>query len=194
MLIAAKSSSKGEPGKPKPDSTKKVHVPKSVIQNFLVACDDNSKQGIETLGMLCGKDTNSCLKITHVIIPKQTGTRNTCTPYDNEEERTKFQLENDLVTIGWIHTHPTHDCFLSSIDVHSQFAHQKTLVEAVAVVCSLRKNVTKIYRLTDDGMNIIKDCKLEDFHEHNTDTALYATAKHVVLKDYLATVVDLRYD
>ena len=68
------------------------------------------------------------------------------------------------------------------------------LVEAVAVVCSLRKSVTKLYRLIGDGMNILENCKLRDFHEHRTDTALYKTAKHAFLDDYVATVIDVRYD
>jgi STAM-binding protein len=33
-------------------------------------------------------------------------------------------------------THPTQTAFLSSVDMHTHFAYQKMLPEAVAIVCS----------------------------------------------------------
>ena len=29
-----------------------------------------------------------------------------------------------LFPVGWIHTHPAFDCFLSSVDMHNQFGYQ----------------------------------------------------------------------
>ncbi len=38
----------------------------------------------------------------------------------NEEEIFEAQFERELYPLGWIHTHPTQTCFLSSVDVHTQ--------------------------------------------------------------------------
>lgn len=29
-----------------------------------------------------------------------------------------------LFPVGWIHTHPAFDCFLSSVDIHNQYGYQ----------------------------------------------------------------------
>ena len=38
----------------------------------------------------------------------------------NEEEVFEVQFSQELYPMGWIHTHPTQTCFLSSVDVHTQ--------------------------------------------------------------------------
>ncbi|KAH9634525.1 hypothetical protein HF086_016613 [Spodoptera exigua] len=43
------------------------------------------------------------LKITHVIVPKQTGTPDSCST-NNEEEIFHYQDQQNLITLGWIHT------------------------------------------------------------------------------------------
>lgn len=40
------------------------------------------------------------------------------------------------MTIGWIHTHPQFDIFLSSVDLHNQLGYQQQLSEALAIVYS----------------------------------------------------------
>ena len=40
--------------------------------------------------------------ITHLVIPKQTATSDSCTT-TNEEEMFDIQDKYDLVTLGWIH-------------------------------------------------------------------------------------------
>src|SRR5690348_7076016 len=52
----------------------------------------------------------------------------------NEEEVFEYQEKHSLLTFGWIHTHPNHDCFLSSVDMHTHCSYQFLLKEAVAVV------------------------------------------------------------
>jgi STAM-binding protein len=37
-----------------------------------------------------------------------------------EEEIFEAQMSRDLYPLGWIHTHPSQTCFLSSVDVHTQ--------------------------------------------------------------------------
>ena len=35
-----------------------------------------------------------------------------------------MQDKRSLYPLGWIHTHPTQTCFLSSVDVHTQCGYQ----------------------------------------------------------------------
>ena len=45
-------------------------------------------------------------------------------------------MEHNVITLGWIHTHPQFDLFLSSVDLHNQLGYQLQLPEAVAIVYS----------------------------------------------------------
>lgn len=54
----------------------------------------------------------------------------------NEEEIFEAQDSRSLYPLGWIHTHPTQTCFLSSVDVHTQCGYQvckHCCVESVAL-------------------------------------------------------------
>ena len=44
----------------------------------------------------------------------------------------------DIIMVGWIHTHPAYDVFLSSVDMHNQYEYQKMLKEFIAIVCSIK--------------------------------------------------------
>lgn len=59
----------------------------------------------------------------------------------NEEEIFDVQDKRSLYPLGWIHTHPTQTCFLSSVDVHTQCGYQVlhlpwALLPALAMVQS----------------------------------------------------------
>lgn len=45
----------------------------------------------------------------------------------NEEEIFDVQDKRSLYPLGWIHTHPTQTCFLSSVDVHTQCGYQVSM-------------------------------------------------------------------
>ena len=71
--------------------------------------------------------------MTHVVLPKQTGTADSCTT-SNEEELMKVLEDYDVITLGWIHTHPSQSAFLSSVDLHTHFGYQSMMPEAIAIV------------------------------------------------------------
>ena len=73
--------------------------------------------------------------MTTLVIPKQTGTSDMCST-ENEEELFEYQDAHDLLTFGWIHTHPSQSCFLSSVDLHTHCSYQLMLPEAIAIVCA----------------------------------------------------------
>jgi STAM-binding protein len=74
-----------------------------------------------------------------LIIPKQNGTSDTCDTV-GEEDVVAYQIEHDLISLGWVHTHPTQECFLSSVDVHTHYGYQAMLKEAIAVVLAPKFN------------------------------------------------------
>ncbi|KAG2192298.1 hypothetical protein INT47_008235 [Mucor saturninus] len=183
------STERGEP-------LRKLLLPKRLHARFVGIADRNTRNKIETCGILAGTLKNNILKITTLIIPKQTGTPDTCTT-ENEEDLFDIQDKHDLLTFGWIHTHPTQSCFLSSVDLHTHCSYQLMLPEAIAIVCAPSQTPNfGIFRLTDPpGLDIISNCKATPaFHPH-PDLPIYTAAEgdgHVGIADYDFTVLDLR--
>ena len=67
------------------------------------------------------------LTVVSLIIPKQNGDANSVDMI-NEEELIDHIICKDLMCVGWIHSHPTQTCFLSSIDVHTHHPYQVRLM------------------------------------------------------------------
>lgn len=79
-----------------------VVVPKDTMFRFLMLVSRNTAQNIETCGILAGRLAQNQFRITHVIIPKQKGTADSCNTM-NEEELFDVQDQHNLITLGWIH-------------------------------------------------------------------------------------------
>ncbi|XP_075698773.1 AMSH-like protease isoform X1 [Rhinoderma darwinii] len=168
-----------------------VVLPKDLSQKFLQLAEANTSRGIETCGILCGKLTHDEFTITHVIVPKQSAGPDYC-DMENVEELFNVQDQHDLLTLGWIHTHPTQTAFLSSVDLHTHCSYQLMLPEAIAIVCSPKHNDTGIFRLTNAGMLEVSGCKKKGFHPHSKEPRQFNTCRHVIVKDAKITVLDLR--
>lgn len=80
---------------------------------------------METCGILSGvlDSKRALFTINTLIVPKQEGTSDRVEAL-NEEEIFEAQDSRKLYPLGWIHTHPSHTCFLSSIDIHTQYPYQ----------------------------------------------------------------------
>ena len=130
---------------------RRILVPQDLEEKFLLEAEENTAIGIETCGLLCGREEQDHIRITHLLIPPQTGTNNTVEMLDDQLVSTLL-INHDLVVAGWVHTHPTQTAFLSSIDVHTQYSYQALLNEAVAVVCAPTFGTVKWFRLTEAGM------------------------------------------
>lgn len=72
------------------------------MSKFLILAIRNTEENRETCGILAGVLQHDQLFITHLLIPKQSGTSDSCST-ENEEEIFTFQDEHDLITLGWIH-------------------------------------------------------------------------------------------
>ena len=141
--------------------------------------------------MLCGREEKGTVRVSHLLIPPQTGTYNTVEMLDDQFVASAL-VENSLVVVGWVHTHPTQSAFLSSIDVHTQYSYQALLKEAVAVVCAPSYGTVKWLRLTQAGMRVVGGCDMGGFHEHVSKSRLYQPALNIWFVQDKVCTLDLR--
>jgi STAM-binding protein len=120
----------GEPVRP-------VFLPESLRMDFVRLAADNTRRGVEMCGLLCGTSVNNALFITCLLIPEQRCTPDTCET-TNEGATFDYMDKEDLIQLGWIHTHPTQTCFMSSRDLHTQAGYQVMMPESIAIVCAPR--------------------------------------------------------
>ncbi|XP_032085054.1 STAM-binding protein [Thamnophis elegans] len=173
------------------DGLRHIVVSSHLCHKFLQLADANTARGVETCGILCGKLMRNEFTITHVIVPKQHGGPDYCNT-ESEEELFLIQDQNSLITLGWIHTHPTQTAFLSSVDLHTHCSYQMMLAESIAIVCSPKYQETGFFKLTDHGMEEISSCRQKGFHPHCKDPPLFTTCNHVTVTEAEVTVLDLR--
>lgn len=125
-------------------------------------------------------------------MPKQSGTSDTCAA-SNEEDLLIEQERLQLITVGWIHTHPSQRAFLSSVDLHTHAPYQKMLPEAIAIVVAPTFNDIGTYSLSEYGLESILRCRQSGFHPHPNEASIYGEARHVRIDDSLSVeVVDFR--
>lgn len=145
-----------------------VFVPATLRSTFIRLAEHNTSRNLETCGILSGVLKSNAYFVTTLIIPVQESTSDTCHTTD-EELLFNYQDQNDLFTLGWIHTHPTQTCFLSSVDLHTHCSYQLMLPEAIAIVLSPSKNPDwGAFRLTDPpGIQTVRKCTNTGlFHPH----------------------------
>lgn len=167
-ITSADSASSSSDGLAASKVLKDVHISAQLMEDFLALARDNTDKDLETCGVLGAFLKGGTFYVTTLIIPKQESTSNSCLAL-NEEEIFAIQNEQSLYPVGWIHTHPSQKCFMSSIDLHTQFSYQMMVPEAVAIVMAPTDNSRAygIFRLSDpSGMNILKECKEAGYHPH----------------------------
>jgi STAM-binding protein len=176
-----------------------VLLPPDLRTTFLNIAHPNTLRNFETGGILCGTLISNALFINHLVIPDQISTSDTCdTTEEGDNELFDFCDSNDLLVCGWIHTHPSQSCFLSSRDLHTSSGYQVMLPEAIAIVCAPKHNPDwGIFRLTEPpGLNHVLNCTQKALFHPHSETNLYTDALrpgHVVEGPGLKfEVVDLR--
>lgn len=117
------------------DPIRSVFLPRGLRKAFLDIAADNTRAGVEMCGILCGTPINNALFIRCLLVPDQKCTPDTC---ETENESAVFDYcdSEDLLVLGWIHTHPTQTCFMSSRDLHTHAGYQIMMPESVAIVCA----------------------------------------------------------
>jgi len=173
-------------------SLRRIYLPNNILPEFYDVAASNTLANIETCGILCGRFVeppqgagdatgdakDKQLRVTHVIIPRQTATADTCVTSD-EEQLIDVQMGLDLLTLGWIHTHPSQSCFLSSVDLHTHYSYQLMLSDAVAIVLSPKHQPNSgVFHCTPEGMKALTGCKRMGFHKHEEPFPLFVPATH----------------
>ncbi|XP_009789210.1 AMSH-like ubiquitin thioesterase 2 isoform X2 [Nicotiana tabacum] len=155
---------------------KDVHVPTRLMENFLEIASNNTKKDIETCGVLGAILKDGTFYITSLIIPKQESTSNSCQALQ-EEEMFAILHEQSLFPIGWIHV---------------------MVPEAIGIVMAPidKSRAYGIFRLSDGGMKILKDCPEKGFHLHKEPvdgSPLYEDCSSVYINSCLRLeIFDLR--
>ncbi|NP_001032659.2 STAM binding protein b [Danio rerio] len=173
------------------DGLRQIAVPAELCGKFLRLANNNTIRAVETCGILCGTLNRNAFTVTHVVVPKQCGGPDYCDT-ENEEELFLVQDQYNLITLGWIHTHPTQTAFLSSVDLHTHCSYQMMLPESIAIVCSPKFNQTGYFRLTDYGMEEISTCAQKGFHPHPKDPPLFTGGSHIIITEDTVSMLDLR--
>lgn len=117
------------------DPVRSVFLPRNLRKTFLDIAADHTRRGVEMCGILCATPINNALFVRCLLIPDQTCTSDTCET-ENETDIFDYCISEDLLMLGWIHTHPTQTCFMSSRDLHTQAGYQVMMPESVAIVCA----------------------------------------------------------
>ena len=146
-----------------------VFVSSDLRRQFLSLAAPNTRRNLETCGILCGTLISNALFVSRLLIPEQTATPDTCET-TNESAIFDYCESEDLIVLGWIHTHPTQTCFMSSRDVHTQCGYQVMLPESIAMVCAPSKSPDwGVFRLTDPpGLKAVLNCNQTGlFHPHS---------------------------
>ncbi|XP_019455986.1 PREDICTED: AMSH-like ubiquitin thioesterase 3 [Lupinus angustifolius] len=191
----AKSSQDSGAG---PTTYQHLHIPIKMMEDFLRLASGNTRKNLETCGVLAGSLKNRVFHITTLIIPKQESTSDSCQTL-NEEEIFEVQDSLSLFSLGWIHTHPSQTCFMSSVDLHTHYSYQIMLPEAIAIVMAPTDTDSPhgIFHLSDPGgVSVIRNCQQRGFHPHeepSDGSQIYEHCSHVYMNANLKfEVVDLR--
>ncbi|KAG6918446.1 hypothetical protein DXG01_014323 [Tephrocybe rancida] len=164
------------------DGLRPVSLPRECLPRFLGIALPNTSRNLETCGLLLGRakggDSGKGERyvVTTLLVPKQHATADTCA-MEGEELVLRFTEERGLITLGWIHTHPSQSCFMSSVDLHTHAGFQCMLRESFAVVCAPKSEPNfGIFRLTDPpGLETVLRCEAKEaFHPH-PDRPIYTS-------------------
>lgn len=112
-----------------------IWLPPDLRNRFLSIALPNTRANLETCGILCGTLISNALFISKLVIPEQESTSDTCEML-NESDFFDYVDGEDLMVLGWIHTHPTQTCFMSSRDLHTHCGYQVMMPESIAIVCA----------------------------------------------------------
>ena len=118
-----------------------LFLPEELRARFLSLAHQNTRDNLETCGILCGSLISNAFFVSRLVIPDQISTSDTCEVTEQGDIALFDYVDGQSLTVcGWIHTHPSQTCFLSSRDLHTSVGYQVMLPESVAIVCAPSKN------------------------------------------------------
>ncbi|KAJ6496917.1 hypothetical protein DFH09DRAFT_945744 [Mycena vulgaris] len=169
-----------------------VILPHATLPCLLSIASASTARNLETCRLFLGREIVDAIVggligaasgkagyvVETLLIPQQDATSDTCTM--NEEEGVlAFTEARELITLGWIHTHPSQSCFMSSVDLHTHAGHvfPRMLAESFTVVCAPKSDSKYIFCLTDLlGLQFVLEYTAKQaFHPH-PDFPIYTDA------------------
>ncbi|KAJ6603410.1 hypothetical protein DFH09DRAFT_1019349 [Mycena vulgaris] len=106
-----------------------VVLPQATLPLFPSIASANSAWNLKTCGLLLGTRR---VFIFPSLFPQHT-TSDTC-PMSMEEGVLGFTEERGPISDGYIHTHLTQSCFMSSVDLHTHASFQRMPLKSFAVM------------------------------------------------------------
>ena len=154
-----------------------IFLPPELRMQFLALAAPNTRRNLETCGILCGTLISNALFISRLLIPEQISTSDTCETI-NESAIFDYCDSEDLMMLGWIHTHPSQTCFMSSRDLHTHCGYQVMLPESIAIVCAPSKSPDwGVFRLTDPpGLKTVLNCTQTGLFHPHAESNIYTEA------------------
>ncbi|KAF2084525.1 putative endosome-associated ubiquitin isopeptidase [Saccharata proteae CBS 121410] len=154
-----------------------VFISPNLRTRFLSIASPNTRNNLETCGILCGTLISNALFISRLVIPEQESTSDTCETV-NESALFDYCDSEDLMVLGWIHTHPSQTCFMSSRDLHTHCGYQVMMPESIAIVCAPSKDPSwGVFRLTDPpGLKSILNCLNPGLFHPHAESNIYTDA------------------
>ena len=153
-----------------------IFLPPNLRHKFLSIAEPNTRANLETCGILCGTLISNALFISKLVVPEQKSTSDTCETM-NESDLFDYIDGEDLMILGWIHTHPTQTCFMSSRDLHTHGGYQVMMPESIAIVCAPSKGEWGVFRLTDPpGMKTVLNCTQTGLFHPHSESNIYTDA------------------
>ncbi|KAL8725916.1 MAG: hypothetical protein Q9166_007044 [cf. Caloplaca sp. 2 TL-2023] len=153
-----------------------IFLPPDLRHRFLSIALPNTRANLETCGILCGTLISNAIFVSKLVIPEQESTSDTCETV-NESNLFDYVDGEDLMVLGWIHTHPTQTCFMSSRDLHTHSGYQVMMPESIAIVCAPSKGDWGVFRLTDPpGMKSVLNCTQSGLFHPHAESNIYTDA------------------
>ncbi|CAJ0928502.1 unnamed protein product, partial [Mesorhabditis belari] len=172
-----------------------IELPQNAVSKFLEVVRVSRRDVAAALAFFCGKKTDKSYEITHLVFPGQIYLQDK-SQIVVPKEMTKILSEQAPEVIGWIHTHPRGDAFMSTTDLHDHFPYQKKIESAICVICTTNDRQGEdigYFHMTKRGMEAIERCTLNDRPHNHCQGAgpLFQKAKHInFLKDKSIDVID----
>ena len=154
-----------------------IFISPDLRKDFLEIAVPNTARNLETCGILCGTLISNAFFISRLVVPEQESTSDTCEMV-NEAAIFEYCDTEDLMVLGWIHTHPSQTCFMSSRDLHTHSGFQAMLPESIAIVCAPSKDPDwGVFRLTDPpGLRSVLTCTQSGIFHPHAETNIYTDA------------------
>lgn len=89
-----------------------MYCPFEILEAFIDIARPNTHRDLETCGILAGREINKegDLLVDTLILPRQEGHVDHCFMTD-ELGLFEAQIDRKVMTLGWIHTHPSYVSF-----------------------------------------------------------------------------------